>query len=234
MQLHVYKNADEACHALAQWITALIGTTLEVKEKFTCALSGGETPRKLYHILASSPYKEKINWDRIHVFWGDERVVPFDDERNNAKMAYDAFLGKVKIPSGQVHKMWTDIPPEESAKQYEKILHNYFDDKPTTFDLTLLGMGEDGHTLSLFPGTEILNDHSSWVNAVHSKERGDRITLMPDVVNRSAAVVFLVTGENKAAVLKQVLAAGSLKYPAQLIQPLNGELHFFMDDAAKP
>jgi 6-phosphogluconolactonase len=235
MQLHVYKDSDEVCIELAEWITGLIDSTLLVKEKFTWALSGGETPKQLYQKLSASPYVEKIKWERVHIFWGDERVVPFDDDRNNAKMAYDALLGKVNIPAAQVHKMWTDITPGESAKQYEKILHNYFDDKQTTFDLTLLGMGDDGHTLSLFPGSEILNDDTSWVTAVHSKEKGERITLMPAVVNRSAAVAFLVTGEKKAAVLNEVLNGPSLKkYPAELIQPVNGELHWFVDEAAKP
>ncbi|MBA3675358.1 MAG: 6-phosphogluconolactonase, partial [Chitinophagaceae bacterium] len=122
------------------------------------------------------------------------------------------------------------IKPEESAKQYENILHQYFDEKQTTFDLTLLGMGEDGHTLSLFPGSEILHDDNSWVKAVHSKEKGERISLMPSIVNRSSAVAFLVTGEKKAKVLQHVLEGADNNYPVQLIQPLNNELHWFIDE----
>lgn len=233
MHLHIYKDAEEVTTALADWITELIRKTLEVKEGFTIALSGGETPKKLYQKLASAPFCEKIKWSRLHIFWGDERYVPFNDERNNAKMAYDNLLSKVNIPSDQVHKIWTDITPEESAKQYAKILHQYFNDRQTTFDLVLLGMGEDGHTLSLFPGNEILHDENSWVNAIHSKEKGERITLMPSIVNRSASVAFLVTGENKARVLQEVLENSALNnYPAQLIQPLNSELHWFIDESA--
>lgn len=233
MHLHIYKDAQETTTALADWITLLIRKTLEVKEGFTIALSGGETPKKLYQTLASDPYREKINWSRLHIFWGDERYVPFSDEHNNAKMAYDNLLSNVNIPAEQVHKIWTDVTPTESAKQYEKILHQYFDDRQTTFDLTLLGMGEDGHTLSLFSGSEILYEKSSWVNAIDSKEKGERITLMPSVVNRSSAVAFLVTGENKAKVLQEVLENSVLNnYPAQLIQPLNSELHWFVDEAA--
>ena len=168
MQLHVYKNGEEVCDALAVWIVELISKMLEVKEKFTLALSGGDTPKKLYQILASDAYREKIKWDRLHIFWGDERFVPFNDERNNAKMAFDNLLSKVKIPAEQVHKIWTDVTPEASAKQYENILHKYFDDKQTTFDLVLLGMGDDGHTLSLFPGNAILNNKNSWASAVSS------------------------------------------------------------------
>ena len=234
MYLHTYKNAEETTIALADWIVALIKKTLEAKDRFNIALSGGETPKKLYQTLASDAYREKINWSRLHIFWGDERFVPFNDERSNAKMAFDNLLSKVNIPSEQVHKIWTDVTPEESAKQYENLLHKYFDEKQTTFDLVLLGMGDDGHTLSLFPGNEILNDKTSWVSAAASKEKGERITLMPSVVNRSSAVAFLITGESKAKILQQVFEnVQQHNYPAQLIQPANGELYWFVDEEAK-
>lgn len=230
MQLHVYKNADDVCEALAAWIAALIEKTLISKKIFTWALAGGETPKKLYTRLAAAPYDEKIKWDRIHIFWGDERVVPFGDERNNAKMADDSLLGKVKIPTSNIHRMWTDINAGESAKQYEKMLHTYFDDRAVTFDLVLCGMGEDGHTLSIFPRSNL---PTGWVAAVHSKEKGERITLLPAVVNAAAAVVFLVTGEKKAGILKEIWDISPQKnYPAQLINPANGELHWFVDEAA--
>ena len=234
MYLHTYKNAEETTIALADWIVALIKKTLEAKDRFNIALSGGETPKKLYQTLASDAYREKINWSRLHIFWGDERFFPFNDERSNAKMAFDNLLSKVNIPSEQVHKIWTDVTPEESAKQYENLLHKYFDEKQTTFDLVLLGMGDDGHTLSLFPGNEILNDKTSWVSAAASKEKGERITLMPSVVNRSSAVAFLITGESKAKILQQVFEnVQQHNYPAQLIQPANGELYWFVDEEAK-
>jgi len=232
MHLFIYKDARETTTALADWIILLIKKTLEVKDRFTIALSGGETPKKLYQIVASDAYREKINWSRLHIFWGDERFVPFNDERNNAKMAFDNLLSKVNIPSEQVHTIWTDVPPEESATQYENVLHKYFDEKQTTFDLVLLGMGDDGHTLSLFPGNEVLNDTTSWVSAVTSKEKGERITLMPSVVNKSSAIAFLITGENKAKILQEVLESQQHNYPAQLIQPVNGELYWFVDDEA--
>ncbi|MEO5781924.1 MAG: 6-phosphogluconolactonase, partial [Ginsengibacter sp.] len=198
MQLHIYKDAQETTTALADWMVELIQKTLEVKDRFIIALSGGETPKKLYQTLASDDYRKKIKWDRLHIFWGDERFVPFTDDSNNAKMAFDNLLSKVNIPSEQVHTIWTDVTPEESAKQYENILHKYFDDKQTTFDLVMLGMGDDGHTLSLFPGNEVLTYTTSWVSAVPSEEKGERITLMPSVVNQSSAIAFLVTGESKA------------------------------------
>ena len=232
MHLHIYKNADDTTTSLAEWITELISKTLSFKEYFTIALSGGETPKKLYQKLVSAYYCEKIDWSRIHIFWGDERVVPFTDEQNNAKMAFDNLLNIVNVPLAQIHVMRTDITPHDAAKEYDKILHTYFDNKPATFDLTLLGMGGDGHTLSLFPGNEVLNDTTSWVSIVASKEKGERITLMPKVVNRSVAIVFLITGESKATILQQVLESKQHNYPAQLIQPANGELYWFVDEAA--
>ncbi len=233
MHLHIYKDEEVTTTALADWVSAFIQKTLKVKDSFTIALSGGETPRKLYKILASDFYTEKIDWSRVYVFWGDERYVPFTDERNNAKMAYDNLLSKVNIPPDQVHKIMTNITAEESAQQYEKILHQYFDDGQTTFDLVLLGMGVDGHTLSLFPGSEILQDDNSCVKAVHSKDKGDRITLMPSIVNRASAIAFLVTGGKKAKVLQQIMEEPEQHgYPPQLIQPTNGELYWFVDEAA--
>ena len=234
MHLHIYKSAEETITALANWITSLIQKTLEVKDKFTIALSGGETPKKLYQTLASDEYREKINWSRLHIFWGDERYVSFTDERNNAKMAFDNLLSDVNIPAEQVHRILTDIIPEESAKQYENILHKYFDEKQTTFDLVLLGMGDDGHTLSLFPNSELLNDKQSWVRADYTGQKGmKRITLMPSVVNKSSAIVFFVTGVAKAKVLKEVIEEPvNHNYPSQLIQPSNGELHWFLDSSA--
>lgn len=233
MYLKVYKNAEETTTALADWMVALIKKTLEAKDRFTIALSGGETPKKLYQTLASDVYREKINWSRLHIFWGDERFVSFSDDSNNVKMAFDNLLSKVNIPAENVHRIWTDVTPAESAKQYENVLHKYFDDKQTTFDLVLLGMGDDGHTLSLFPGNEVLNDTTSWVSAVATKEKGERITLMPSVVNRSSAIAFLITGESKAKMLQQVLEEPQQhNYPAQLIKPANGELYWFVDEAA--
>lgn len=229
--LHIYKNIEELNTGLANWITELISKTLEVKEHFTLVLSGGSTPKKLYETLASEPYREKIKWERLIIFWGDERMVPFDDEQNNARMAYKALLEKVSIPEKQIHKMWTDVPPEKSAEHYNKILQQYFESKSTFFDLVLLGMGDDGHTLSLFPDSEILTDDTSWVRAINTK-KGERITLMPFPVNNSGVVVFLITGTAKAKVLKEVIEGHNNSYPAQLIKPVNGELHWFTDAEA--
>jgi 6-phosphogluconolactonase len=234
MPLHVYKDAAELSDAVAKWIADTIENTLKEKDRFTIALSGGSTPERLHRLLAASPYKEQIDWSRMHIFWGDERAVPFEDSRNNAKMAYDTLLNFVPVPAKQIHVMRTDIEPEQSAVEYEKILHEYFDG-PMSFDLVLLGMGDDGHTLSLFPGTAVVHEEKAWATAFFLKAQDMyRITLTKTIVNLAARVAFLTTGPKKAHALKEVLKGDYNPdlYPSQEIRPVNGELHWFVDEAA--
>ena len=238
MELHVYKDNEELSVEVAKWLVDYIAATLQKKERFTLVLSGGSTPHKLNTLLAASPYKEKVDWTRLHIFWGDERYVPFEDKRNNAKMAFDTLLNHVPVPPNQIHVMKTDVAPEIAAGLYEQILHQYFpatDNLSPTFDLILLGMGDDGHTLSLFPGTHVMHVEDKWATSLFLKEQDMfRITLTTPVVNRAACIAFLVAGGDKAAALKQVIE-GDYKpdlYPSQVIKPLTGELHWFLDKAA--
>lgn len=235
MKFHILKNKEQLSNELAAWISDLITTTLQEQENFTLVLSGGETPKLLYEKLASE-FKKKIDWKRVNIFWGDERVVPFNDERNNAKQAYDLLIDKIDIPASNVHAMRTDIEPVFAAKEYEGLLHNYFDHTQKSFDLVLLGLGDDGHTLSLFPGTSVLDEENKdWVNAIYNENQEMyRITLMPVIVNRASNVVFLVEGSKKAEILKQVTEGtyDPLKLPAQIIKPLDGKLHWFLDEKA--
>lgn len=235
MKLHIYKSKEEMSEALASWMCDIIEKTLKEQEYFTLVLSGGSTPQLLYKTLVTDQYKDKINWSRIHVFWGDERAVPYADERNNARMAHELLLNKVDIPANHVHIMRTDIEPNFSTDAYRKMLHDFFDNTHTTFDLVLLGMGDDGHTLSLFPGSPIIEEHKHWVNSVYYQEQEMyRITLMPKIVNRAAKIAFMVDGDNKAKMLQQVLQ-GEYKpseFPSQIIKPEKGELHWFVDEAA--
>ena len=238
MNIEVYKDADHLCKELAEWITSLIEETLTRKEQFSLVLSGGNTPKKLHMLLASSPYRERIDWKKIHVFWGDERAVPFEDERNNAKMAFDTLLDKVDVPADQIHIMDTSFSSDAAAMQYEEILNEYFgtDILPKkTFDLVLLGMGDDGHTLSLFPGTPVIHEEKLWVTSFFLKEQDmDRITLTKNIVNHADHIVFMISGEGKSRALQQVLEGEKNPdlYPSQVILPTQGELHFFTDKAA--
>lgn len=238
MQLHIYKTAEELSKSVAKWIADRIADTLKKKDRFTIALSGGNTPKQLHKLLAAAPYKDQIDWSKLHVFWGDERDVPFDDERNNAKMAFDTLLNYVPVPPSQIHIMRTDIAPEQSAIEYEKILHEYFSPdnaSGNTFDLVLLGMGDDGHTLSLFPGTAVIHEEKSWVKSFFLQAQDMyRITLTKTVVNKSASIAFLATGAGKAEALKEILEGqyNPDLYPSQVIKPSTGELHWFVDAAA--
>ncbi|HEY5465068.1 MAG TPA: 6-phosphogluconolactonase [Hanamia sp.] len=235
MKLHIFDNKEIMSDELAQWICNLITDTFKKQEFFYLVLSGGETPKLLYQKLASDKYKSKINWKRIHVFWGDERAVPFTDDRNNAKMAYDILLDHIDIPSGNIHIMRTDIEPNFAAEEYRKLLHTFFDSTNISFDLVLLGMGDDGHTLSLFPGSPVIKEHIHWVNSVYNEKQAMyRITLMPLIVNRASAIAFMVDGSKKSHVLQQVLEGPLMpeSLPSQIIKPGNGELHWFLDKAA--
>lgn len=241
MHLHIFKTADEFNHSIADWIVECIAEAVKKQERFTWVLSGGNTPKALYELLAATPYREKIVWEKLHIFWGDERDVPFKDSRNNAKMAFETLLNHVPIPASQIHIMQTEnISPEKSGEEYEKILRQYFprptpDSQLPTFDLVLLGMGDDGHTLSLFPGTAIVHEEQAWAKAYFLEEQNMyRITLTKPVVNRSRRIAFLTTGTNKAHALKEVLQGryNPDLYPSQEIKPENGELHWFVDEAA--
>jgi 6-phosphogluconolactonase len=234
MELHEYKDGETLSVAAAKWIADRITSTLKTKDRFTIALSGGSTPKRLHELLAQPPYKETLSWSQLHVFWGDERAVPFEDSRNNAKMAYDTLLDFVPVPASQIHVMRTDIAPEQSAAEYERILHEYFDQTPYSFDLVLLGMGDDGHTLSLFPGMPIVHEEKAWVKSFWLQAQDmSRITLTKTIVNKSACVAFLTAGTAKAHALKEVLkgAYNPDLYPSQEIKP-TGELHWFVDEAA--
>jgi len=235
VELHKFKDAEALSEAVAKWIVDIIADTLKKHDRFTIALSGGSTPERLHRLLASSPYKEQVDWSKLHIFWGDERAVPFEDSRNNAKMAYDTLLNFVPVPAAQIHVMRTDISPEQSAIEYEKILHQYFGETGPSFDLVLLGMGDDGHTLSLFPGTAVVHEEKVWATSFFLQAQDMyRITLTRPIVNRSARIAFLTTGPKKAHALKEVLKGeyNPDQYPSQTIMPQAGELHWFVDEAA--
>lgn len=238
MNKEIFKDADHLCKGLAEWITSLIEETLNRKDQFGLVLSGGNTPKKLHLLLSAAPYRERIDWKKVHVFWGDERAVPFEDERNNARMAFDTLLDKVDIPKENIHIMDTGLTPEAAVMEYEEELFEYFgsDQLPfRTFDLVLLGMGDDGHTLSLFPGEPVIHEEKSWVTSFFLKAQDMyRITLTKNIVNHADHIVFMISGKDKAHALHEVLEGerNPDRFPSQLIIPTQGELHFFLDQAA--
>lgn len=238
MELHVCKNYEELSEHIAEWMVDYICKTLSAKERFSIALTGGNTPKKLYEILASAAYKNKIDWSRANVFIGDERFVPFNDERSNAKMIQQTLLDHVAVNMAHVHFMQTEnMQPETAANAYEEVLLHYFNkNAQPTFDLVLLGMGDDAHTLSLFPGeTNAINEQTKWCTYLWLQQQNmHRITLTAPVVNAAKCIAFLVNGKNKATALNNVLHQpyNPETYPSQIIKPINGELHWFVDEAA--
>jgi 6-phosphogluconolactonase len=235
MNLHISKDLEALSRSFADWLVIYVKEVLSKQDRFTIALSGGSTPKKLYQLLTSDTYKDQIAWEQVHFFWGDERFVPFSDSRNNAKMAFEELLDHVPVVKEQIHIMQTDIDPEASANAYEKLLHSYFDNKPHSFDLVLLGLGDNAHTLSLFPGYEVVMEQKKWVSAFYLKEQEMyRITLTAPVVNQAARVAFLISGGDKAAAVYHIIASEHEPdlYPGQIIQPFNGELYWFCDEAA--
>lgn len=240
MQLIIKPNPTELAKVAADFIAQRIQSTLKTQDRFTIALSGGSTPKALHELLAKPPYVEQIPWAQLHIFWGDERYVPIDDEQSNAGMAYDTLLGHVYTPEDQIHVWRTDLEPDAAAADYDRILHEYFGDTgpgvdSPSFDLVLLGMGDDGHTLSLFPGTEVVHEQTAWTKAYFlTQQNMFRLTLTAPIVNRAACIAFLVAGPKKAEPLKEVLEGvyNPDKYPSQVIKPVDGDLVWLVDEKA--
>jgi 6-phosphogluconolactonase len=208
---------------------------IERNGRFVIALSGGSTPERLFKLLAKPPYLNQIPWDKTFVFWGDERFVPSDDQRNNSNRAKSLLLNHVPIPAINIHPIPVDLKPEESAKEYEKTIKKLFDKESPCFDLIFLGLGEDGHTASLFPGTDVVFENKKLVKEVYVEEQSMyRITMTPALINQAHNIVFLVEGEKKAKILKTILTEPrqTNKFPAQIIQPEKGNLYWFLDKKA--
>lgn len=235
MNLKVYEDKKELSEAAARDFVRLAGAAIEESGRFAVSLVGGSTPKATYELLATDEYSEELDWSKVHVFFGDERSVPPDDDDSNYRMAREALLDHVSV--GSVHRMKGELLPDEAAMQYEEELREFFGTLggPPEFDLIQLGMGEDGHTASLFPNTPALGVTDRWVaqNPVPKLETV-RITLTLPLINVAKAVSFLVAGSGKAEALKEVLEgdADPHEYPAKFVQPA-GDLTWMLDrDAA--
>lgn len=235
MILQTYPDLESLSRAAAGIFGRVAAEAVHSRGRCGVALSGGSTPRRTYEILAQAPLREQIPWDRIHVFWGDERCVDPDDPRSNAKLAREALLDQVPLPRSQIHPISCKASPETGAREYEVLLRDFFGKAPPRLDLVFLGLGENGHTASLFPGDAALAAKERWTAAVYLAATDlYRVTLTPALINRAAVVIFLVTGAAKAGVLREVLHGphDPWRLPAQLIQPENGELYWLADREA--
>ena len=233
--LQVFQTTETLTIAAASLIVEIAHKSVDATGRFSIALSGGNTPQQLYELLALSPYNQQMPWTETYFFWGDERCVPLEDKRNNAQMAQLALFNKVEIPPSNIYRIPANLPPDRAALTYEKLIKNFFDEEAPHFDLILLGLGDNGHTASLFPGTTVLNEKSQGIRKVFVEEQNEfRITMTAPLINMAYHILFLVTGENKAAILNTIFKSPYLpsQYPAQLVKPQSGKLYWFADSKA--
>ena len=228
------KDPEALARRAAGWITDLAAAG---RDRFAICLSGGSTPRRLYQLLAENPHRDALPWERIHWFWGDERFVPWDHPDSNYGMVHAALLGRVPVPPRNIHGIPTTGTPADAAAAYERVLKSYYGSErldPTRplFDIQILGLGPDGHTASLIPGTSVLEERHRWVAEVIGGRPEPRITLTYPTLESSRQTAFLVAGADKRETLSRALA-GDQALPAARLRPV-GELIWFVDEAARP
>ncbi len=237
MNIAIYPNIDILSHEAAQYVVRIATESITTHGRFTIALSGGTTPRKLYGLLGSEPYRSQIDWTLVYIFWSDERCVPPNSEESNYHLAHEVLLSKISIPAVQVHRMPADMPDRNAASQeYENEMRRVFEtDGIPNFDLIQLGMGPEAHTASLFPHQAALHEQQRLVVPVSvPKPPPDRLTFTPPLLNAARNVLFLVAGSDKADALHAVLEGpyNPDEYPAQIVRPPNGEVTWMVDTAA--
>jgi 6-phosphogluconolactonase len=232
-RIEILPDPPALARRVAEWMT---DAALAANGPFRVSLSGGSTPKTLYRLLASDEFRERFPWPRVSWYWGDERFVPHDHPDSNYRMIREAMLSRVPAPPENIHPVPVEGPPSEAAERYERILQDAYravilDPRRPLFDLTLLGLGADGHTASLLPGAPVLEERKRWVAAVSHGRPEIRITTTYPVIESSRRVAFLVAGREKTAILRAI-RAGSSQAPAARVRPV-GELVWFVDrDAA--
>jgi 6-phosphogluconolactonase len=237
MRIEVAEHADALNHCVAEQFVRLTTAAVEARGRCAVALSGGSTPKNVYQLLAAPAFRARVRWGDIHFFWGDERHVPPDHPDSNYRMAVEAMLSKVPVPPANVHRVRSELPDaERAAREYEETIRaRVAGALLPRFDVIHLGIGTDGHTASLFPGSAALGERerlcvANWVE----KFAGYRITLTLPILNAARAAIFIVTGAAKAPIIQQVLRDrdATPPFPAQLIRPVDGECWWMLDQAA--
>ncbi len=239
----VRPTVDALMRTAADEIVTAAANAIRATGRFAIALSGGSTPRRLYEVLAREPYATAIAWQHSDVFFGDERCVPPDDPKSNYRLAHETLLARVPVAPERVHRMRGEDPPDAAAAAYERELRTAFATSAgpprstpgACFDVVLLGMGDNGHTLSLFPGSPALAERERWVVAVRvDADPPERITLTAPVANAARLALFLVAGAEKAPMLARVLEGphDPTDLPAQLVAPHDGRVRWLLDAAA--
>ena len=235
-EIRIFPDLESLSHNAAKLFIDQAARSIMERGQFLVALNGGSTPARLFQLLATD-YRDKVDWSKIHVFWGDERCVPPEDNGSSYGQAREALLSRVAIPDSNLHRVKGELGPVEASKEYSIILKN-FASPPLEwprFDLVYLGMGEDGHTASLFPGSPMNLSQATMPVTAHYQDRpANRVTLTPIVFNSARMVAFMATGEKKAITLAEVLSDryNPEQYPVQRIDPKDGTLIWLVDEAA--
>lgn len=235
MNLLIYKTKEELLNDLARYIIKIADKCITEQDCFNFVLTGGNSPKELYQLLAST-YKNDIDWTKVYFFFGDERNVLPNHESYNGLMAKESILDPLQIQKDHIFYVNTALAPEKAAIEYKKALDKHFNGADINFDLILLGMGDDAHTASLFPETDILKMQEATVDVVYvDKLSTYRISLTAPLINKAKNIAFLVFGKSKAEAIKQVIEGkkdNPVLYPAQLIEPVDGHVTWFIDDEA--
>lgn len=235
MKINVFENEDEVLNALANYFVETAASSIASHGQFSVALSGGNSPKKLYELLASSSFKDKVEWNKVHFFFGDERYVPHTDPQSNYLMAKKALFEPLGLSFKQIFPVDTSVSPEEAAKKYTTDINYYFAGTEVRFDLILLGLGDNSHTASLFPQTGVLHDTTVSVKDVFLEDQKVyRITMTAPLINQAHHIAFLVYGEGKAVAVHHVIEdkRDIEIYPAQLIKSQGTDLQWFLDTGA--
>lgn len=234
MKLNIFANQDELNETLAQYIIKIANQAIETKGRFDFVLTGGNSPKTLYSLL-STTYKDKIDWAKVYFFFGDERTVkPFEKDYNGL-MAKESFFDNLTLNPNQVFYVDTNLSPELAAKAYMQAIDEHFASDQVIFDLILLGMGDDAHTASIFPETDLVTNTNATIASVWvQKLNTNRVSFTAPLINQAKNIVFLTFGANKAEALHHVLGEEKnvSAYPSQLIKPKAGNLQWFVDEAA--
>lgn len=236
MQIIVFATLEDLSRKAAEIFVDISRACIISKGRFTVAASGGSTPRRLYALLSSDSYREKIDWSHVYFFWVDERCVPKEHEDSNYRLVFETLLSKIPIPDDNIHRIRCEKGSEKAAKAYEEDLRNFFGKNILpVFDLIFLGIGEDGHTASLFPDSEALKETDRLVVPVFiEKQQKHRITLTLPVLNNGSQVIILASGSAKADIIQEILGRKdrAMQYPAGLVQPIRGNILWLVDEEA--
>lgn len=235
-EIKIYEDKNELLNALAETIAVLAKDAIQARGKFNFVLSGGSSPKNLYELLASEKFKNKIDWNKTYFFFGDERFVSESDSQRNSLMAQDALFKPLAVKESHIFKVDATYPPEKAAQLYAKAIADHFDHKVIAFDFILLGLGDNAHTASLFPFTEVLHDTEATVRSVFVDEvKMYRITMTAPLINQARCIAFLIFGKEKASAVYHVLEdkEGTFEhYPARLIKQDVKKVLWFLDRTA--